>query len=118
MASKKMDSMKKAGAVMDGFFSGASETTEKASETTKKSTRGRAKAQPEEPTEKAQKTQKKVFSFRAEVDQVDSWRVWADAKGLKVDELGTLALTEYIKKHSLTEDQRQIYELKMAQKKS
>lgn len=118
MASKKMDSMKKAGAVMDGFFSGASETTEKASETTKKSTRGRAKAQPEEVKEEPQKAQKKVFSFRAEVDQVDSWRVWADAKGMKVDELGTLALTEYIKKHSLTEDQRQIYELKMAQKKS
>lgn len=118
MASKKTDSMKKAGAVMDNFFSGASETAEKTTETTKKSTRGRAKTQPEEPSEEPKKTQKKVFSFRAEVDQVDSWRVWADAKGLKVDELGTLALTEYIKKHSLTEDQRQIYELKMAQKKS
>jgi len=118
MASKKMDSMKKAGAVMDGFFSGASETTEKASETTKKTTKRNTKAEPEKASEEPKKTQKKVFSFRAEVDQVDSWRVWADAKGLKVDELGTLALTEYIKKHSLTEDQRQIYELKMAQKKS
>ena len=118
MARSKMDKLKDAGSSLDKLFTGASETTEKASETTKKSTRGRAKAQPEEPTEKAQKAQKKVFSFRAEVDQVDSWRVWADAKGLKVDELGTLALTEYIKKHSLTEDQRQIYELKMAQKKS
>lgn len=114
MARSKMDKLKDAGSSLDKLFTGASEPTEKASETTKKSTRGRAKAQPEEP----KKTQKKVFSFRAEVDQVDSWRVWADAKGLKVDELGTLALTEYIKKHSLTEDQRQIYELKMAQKKS
>lgn len=115
MASKKMDSMKKAGAVMDGFFSGASESS---TETTKKPAKRNTKTVPEETTEKPQKAQKKVFSFRAEVDQVDSWRVWADAKGLKVDELGTLALTEYIKKHSLTEDQKKIYELKMAQKKS
>ena len=115
MARSKMDKLKTAGADMDKFFSGASE---KASEPTKKSTRGRAKGQPEEVSEEPKKTQKKVFSFRAEVDQVDSWRVWADAKGMKVDELGEKAITEYIKKHSLTEDQRQIYELKMAQKKS
>ena len=118
MARSKMDKLKTAGADMDKFFSGASETTEKATETTKKSTRGRAKAEPEKASEEPKKTQKKVFSFRAEVDQVDSWRVWADAKGIKVDELGEKAITEYIKRHSLTEDQRQIYELKMAQKKS
>lgn len=111
MASKKMDKLKEAGAGLDKLFSGASESpTEPAKRNTK--------TVKEEPTESPQKAQKKVFSFRAEVDQVDSWRLWADAKGLKVDELGTLALTEYIKKHSLTEDQRQIYELKMAQKKS
>ena len=115
MASKKIDKLKEAGAGMDKFFSEASESS---TETTKKSTKRNTKAEPEKVTESPQKAQKKVFSFRAEVDQVDSWRVWADAKGLKVDELGTLALTEYIKKHSLTEDQRQIYELKMAQKKS
>jgi hypothetical protein len=115
MARSKVDKLKTAGADMDKFFS---EASEKASEPTKKTTKGRAKAQPEEVKEEPQKAQKKVFSFRAEVDQVDSWRVWADAKGLKVDELGTLALTEYIKKHSLTEDQKKIYELKMAQKKS
>lgn len=121
MASKKMDSMKKAGAVMDGFFSEASESS---TETTKKPAKRNTKTEPEkvteEPTEgKKKKTDThKVFSFRAPRETVDSWRVWAEAKGLKVDELGTLALTEYIKKHSLTADQRQIYELKMAQKKS
>ena len=114
MARSKMDKLKTAGADMDKFFSGASETTEKATETTKRNT----KAEPEKASEEPKKTQKKVFSFRAEVDQVDSWRVWADAKGIKVDELGEKAITEYIKRHSLTEDQRQIYELKMAQKKS
>ena len=118
MARSKMNKLKDAGSSLDKLFTGASEPTEKASETTKKSTKRNTKAEPEKASEEPKKTQKKVFSFRAEVDQVDSWRVWADAKGLKVDELGTLALTEYIKKHSLTEDQRQIYELKMAQKKS
>lgn len=121
MASKKMDSMKKAGAVMDGFFSGASESS---TETTKRNT----KTEPEKVTESPQMAQEgkkprvidthKVFSFRAPIETVDSWRVWAEAKGMKVDELGTLALTEYIKKHSLTADQKKIYELKMAQKKS
>ena len=115
MARSKMDKLKDAGSSLDKLFSGASESS---TEPTKKTTKGRAKAQPEEVKEEPQKAQKKVFSFRAEVEAVDSWRVWADAKGLKVDELGTLALTEYIKRHSLTEDQRQIYELKMAQKKS
>mgnify|MGYP007101852473 CR=1 FL=1 len=115
MASKKMDKLKSAGANMDKFFSEASESV---TESPKRSTKRNTKTVKEEPKEETQKAQKKVFSFRAEVDQVDSWRVWADAKGMKVDELGTLALTEYIKRHSLTEDQRQIYELKMAQKKS
>ena len=115
MASKKRDRLKTAGADMDKFFTGA---TESPTESPKRSTKRNTKTVKEEPKEEPQKAQKKVFSFRAEVDQVDSWRVYADATGMKVDELGTLALTEYIKKHSLTEDQRQIYELKMAQKKS
>ena len=115
MASKKMDRLKTAGADMDKFFTGA---TESPTESPKRSTKRNTKTVKEEPKEEPQKAQKKVFSFRAEVDQVDSWRVYADAKGMKVDELGTLALTEYIKKHSLTEDQKKIYELKMAQKKS
>lgn len=116
MASNKRDELREeAGACMDKFLSRASESP---TETTKKPAKRNTKTEPEKVTEKPQKAQKKVFSFRAEVDQVDSWRVWADAKGLKVDELGTLALTEYIKKHSLTEDQKKIYELKMAQKKS
>ena len=115
MASKKMDSMKKAGAVMDGFFSEASESSSGVFE---EITKGNTKEAKKKPSEKPQKAQKKVFSFRAEVETVDSWRAWADAKGLKVDELGEKAITEYIKRHSLTEDQRQIYELKMAQKKS
>ena len=121
MASKKMDKLKDAGSVMDSFFSGASESpTESPKRSTKRNTKAEPEKVTEEPTEgKKKKTDThKVFSFRAPIETVDSWRVWADAKGMKVDELGEKALTEYIKRHSLTEDQKKIYELKMAQKKS
>lgn len=67
-------------------------------------------------SEEPQKLKKKVFSFRAEVSEADSWRVWADASGIKVDELGERAIREYIKRHPLKGDQLQIYELKMSQK--
>lgn len=63
--------------------------------------------------EKAQKSVKKVFSFRGEEESVNAWRVYADAAGMKVDDLGSLALREYIEKHPLTGDQKKIYDLKM-----
>lgn len=122
--SRKMGDLKKAGAVMDGFFT----ASESVSEDAKEPAEGNTKTATEKGSEKPQKAQEgkkqrvidthKVFSFRAPIETVDSWRVWAEAKGIKKDELGTLAINEYIKRHSLTEDQRQIYELKMAQKKS
>ena len=76
---KAIRELKEAGAGMDKFFSGASESS---TETTKKPAKRNTKTEPEKVTESPQKTQKKVFSFRAEVDQ------------------------------------KKIYELKMAQKKS
>lgn len=115
MASKKMDRLKSASSTMDKYFSEGSQTaTETASDDKGTDTKGTAKKRSEEP----KKTGKKVFSFRAEESIVDSWRVWADAKGIKVDELGEKAIQEYIKRHPLSDDQNQIYELKMAQKKS
>lgn len=122
--SRKMGDLKKAGAVMDGFFTASESVSEDAKEPAKRNTKT-AKEEPSESPQTAQEGKKprvidthKVFSFRAPKETVDSWRVWAEAKGMKVDELGEKALTEYIKRHSLTDDQRQIYELKMAQKKS
>lgn len=67
----------------------------------------------EEPEKPKKKDTHKVFSFRAEKKEADSWRVWADASGLTVDELGERAIREYIKRHPLKGDQLQIYELKM-----
>lgn len=118
-----MDKLKTAGSEMDKFFSAAPESPK---ESPKKTTVRNTKAKTEKAVEEPQKAQEgkkqrkvdthKVFSFRAEKESVDSWRVWADAKGMKVDDLGEKAITEYIRKHSLTEDQKKIYELKMGQK--
>ena len=98
--SKKQD-IKNAADGLDKFFS-SSQPEEK----------------PVKAAEKKEKPVKKVFSFRTEAELADDWRLYADAAGMKVDELGTEALTEYIKKHPLKADQHQIYELKKAQKKS
>lgn len=132
---RKMGELKKAGDGLDKLFSagdtsevvellikGNEQSTEEASESVserpKKGAKGNAKKSEKNVPEAKQKPQKKVFSFRAEVESADSWRVWADAKGLKVDELGSKAIAEYIKRHPLTADQQKIYDLKMAQKKS
>lgn len=115
----KLEKLKNAGAGMDKFFSGATEeATESPTEPIKKTTgRNTGKAQ-EKPIEKPQKVQKKVFSFRAEESLVNSWRVWADAKGMKVDELGEKAIVEYIRKHPLTAEQKTVYDIKINQKNS
>lgn len=113
MASK-MDKLKQsAGGDLDRFFSAVSEGI---SNGLKKSMTDGKADEPERP-QKPQKPQKKVFSFRAEAEDADNWRLWADAKGLKVDELGSKAISEYVKRHPLTADQKQIYELKKAQRK-
>lgn len=69
------------------------------------------------PTVDSTHSSKKVFSFRGPVTEVEKWRIYADAKGIKVDELGTEAITEYIKKHPLDEDEQQVYNIKLKQKK-
>lgn len=107
----KKDLKKAAQDGLDKFFTEASESpAENQRENDTKA--------PKKIAEKSNKAVKKVFSFRAEAETADDWRLWADAKGMKVDELGTKALTEYIKRHPLTDDQKQIFELKKAQKKS
>ena len=107
--SKKMGDLKKAADDgLDKFFSDLPSGEELFEPEVKKPVK----------TEPEKKPVKKVFSFRTLAEDADDWRIWADAKGMKVDDLGTLALKEYIKRHKLTEDQQQIYELKKAQKKS
>ena len=52
---------------------------------------------------KSKNNQKKVFSFRSDADDVAKWRGYAKVKGVPVDELGTLAMSEYIENHPMSE---------------
>lgn len=56
--------------------------------------------------------EKKGFSFRGPAEEVPRWRLYADAAGMKVDDLGTVAMEEYIRNHPLSEEQQQIFDYK------
>ena len=67
------------------------------------------------PAEKANtKPDKVVFSFRAERELVKQWRAYAaSCLGMKVDDLGVLAMQEYISNHPLSGVFKEFYEKKM-----
>lgn len=59
------------------------------------------------------KTQKQSFSFRADINKIEHWKLYADTIGTK--DIGTLwsaAIDEYISNHKLTANQQAIYDLK------
>lgn len=104
----KKDVRKKAGFVLEGFFSEPQKTASEPAETVEPVNTPEKK----ETAKKGKKTDThKPFSFWAVKEEADDWRIWAKAKGMKVDDLGALAIREYIKRHKLTDDQKQIYEL-------
>lgn len=57
--------------------------------------------------------EKKVFSFRGEKSDVKAWRLYANIVGLKVDDLGSLALNEYLNKHPLNEIENALFQERM-----
>lgn len=110
MASKK-NLTEAAQDVTARFFSGTSETRQE----------GRQKTSPEHgAAERAVRDVKKrtvtargkstadtkVFSFRAWIDEVDEWRLYAAAKQMQIDEVGAAAMREYIKRHPITDDEQ------------
>lgn len=59
------------------------------------------------------KPQKQSFSFRAEQDKIENWKLYAETIGAKdIGTLWTAAIDEYIGNHSLTADQQKIFNLK------
>ena len=122
MASKRQKELEAAGmAFTRKFFSAADE------EDAQEAAKGQAEPPQEEPEPvKAEKhtarerkpvktantnPQKQVFSFRAEKELVKQWRTYAAAcPGMKVDELGRLALQEYIENHPLTGAAKKFYQ--------
>ena len=59
------------------------------------------------------KPQKQSFSFRADLQKIENWKLYAESIG--TDDIGALwtnAIDEYIENHSLTTDQQIVYDLK------
>ena len=80
--------------------------------TNKKSTQSKKKNTAVEDHVNA-KTEKKVFSFRGEEDHVKAWRLYATVTGTKVDELGSLAMEEYLANHPLKGAEKALFDEKM-----
>lgn len=59
------------------------------------------------------KTSKQVFSFRGETDDVKAWRLYATVTGTKVDDLGSLAMQEYLKNHPLKGAEKALFDERM-----
>ena len=53
----------------------------------------------------------KVFSFRGWKDEVDFWRLYASLKGMKIDEVGSAAMNEYIKRHPITGEEKELQDI-------
>jgi hypothetical protein len=74
-----------------------------------KSTPTEEKAEEKPPT----KPQKQSFSFRADQNKIENWKLYAETIGTKdIGTLWTAAIDEYISNHALTADQQEIYDLK------
>lgn len=73
-------------------------------------------ASPETPAEKKienkanTKPLKQSFSFRADIDKIEDWKLYAETVGAKdIGTLWTAALDEFMSNHPLTADQKQIF---------
>ena len=73
-----------------------------------------SKEEPEKPQEtaqeKPQKARKQVFSFRAEVNTITCWKAYATATGQTMESVGNAAMTEFLKNHPLTENEKVVFD--------
>lgn len=65
---------------------------------------------------KAPAGEKIVFSFRSAKSNVESWRIYANIKGMKVEDLGAAALDEYMKKYPLSAEEQAVFNTLLANK--
>lgn len=56
------------------------------------------------------KQKKQVFSFRATLDEIASWKAYATATGETMENVGTAAMNEYLDRHKLTGAEQAIFE--------
>lgn len=64
--------------------------------------------------EKAEKTKpaKAVMGFRADTEKMEDWKLYASVTGQEIGVLCTAAIDEYIKRHGLTTEQKELFDLK------
>lgn len=65
---------------------------------------------------KASIGEKIVFSFRSSKSNVESWRIYANVKGMKVEDLGAAAFDEYMKKYPLSDEEQAVFNTLFANK--
>lgn len=56
------------------------------------------------------KAQKQVFSFRATLEEITSWKAYSTATGEKMENIGTAAMNEYINNHPLSGAEKAVFE--------
>ena len=87
---------------------------QKPAEATKPAETIESKPEPEKPQEtaqeKPQKAKKQVFSFRAEVNAITCWKAYATATGQTMESVGNAAMTEFLKNHPLTENEKVVFD--------
>lgn len=64
--------------------------------------------------EKAEKAKpvKAVMGFRADIEKMEDWKLYASVTGQEIGVLCTAAIDEYIKRHELTTEQQNLFDLK------
>lgn len=59
------------------------------------------------------KQKKQSFSFRADQNDIERWKLYAETLGVKdLGKLWSSAIEEYINSHALTAEQQKVYEMK------
>lgn len=59
------------------------------------------------------KPQKATMGFRADVDRIEFWRIFADVIDTEIGVLCTAAIDEYIERYELAADQKEIIDIRL-----
>lgn len=57
------------------------------------------------------KQKKQVFSFRAKISDIATWKAYSTAAGMTMEKVGAAAMNEYIKCHKLAGDERIVFDV-------
>lgn len=64
------------------------------------------------------KPQKQVFSFRAMIADIAFWKAYSTASGKTMENIGTAAMHEYMKRHKLNGAEQAVFEALMVRERS